>query len=577
VSPKTAPSLPAPAVLEKQVEAGQFPVFARRPALLLALLSGFLYFVAFPGVEVWPLAFVALVPLIVALDGQTPRRALLLGWVAGLTMTSLGFYWLLNMLQTFSGFPTPICAIFLLLLCGYQGGRIGLLGWLSARGRARGYPRNWVFVLGFVASETVYPLIFPWSYAGVVHQIPALLQMAELGGPIAVALPLVLANLGFAEIWRARRARQAFPVRRVLLYLAVPVVSALYGALRIPAVDARTESAPHAHVGLVQANMSLFAKRQDVNEGLRRHLDLTRKLTSEGPLDLVVWSETSVMAPVWEEDLERTIPRVVGRHLHVPALFGSVLARPVDDARKHVFFNSALLTDPAGKVVGRYDKHYRLPFGEFLPLGDQFPIFYEWSPNSGHFAEGTSLMPLRVGEHQIAAFICYEDVIPSFVRSIVNSGEPDLLANLTNDAWFGDTTEPWIHLALAQLRAVEHRRFFVRSTNSGISAVVDPVGRVVAHTEPFEQTALRAPIAWLRGSTPYGVWGDAPWWALSLASFALAFVSRRGATRRGSEGASPSLSIPANEPGPSSHLSGSTNEFRIKSHARLSRPNPPSE
>jgi len=432
-------------------------------------------------------------------------------------------------------------------------------------------------VLGFAASETVFPLIFPWSYAGVVHQVPALLQTAEFGGPLAVALPLVLGNLGLAELWLARRAGRALPVRRASVFLLCPLASALYGAIRIPAVDARSASAPKAQIGLVQANMSLFGKRHDVNEGLRRHLDLTHKLQSEGPLDLVVWSETSVMAPVWEDELARTIPRVVGRHLHVPALFGSVLARPVDDARQHVLFNSALLTDPSGAVVGRYDKHYRLPFGEYLPFGDTFPIFYEWSPNSGRFAEGKSLEPLRVAGHQIAAFICYEDVIPSFVRSIVNSGETDLLANLTNDAWFGDTTEPWIHLALAQLRAVEHRRFFVRSTNSGVSAVIDPVGRVVAHTQPFEQTALRAPIAWLHGSTPYGVLGDAPWWLLSLASLALAFVPRRALNRTGATGGTSEPRAPANNPVSAPQSSESSKEFLLKAHSWLTRREPRSE
>jgi apolipoprotein N-acyltransferase len=551
--------------------------FSIRPALALAAASGFLYFLAFPGVELWPLGFVALVPLIVALDGQTPRRAFTLGWVAGLTMTTFGFYWLLEMLQTFSGFPTPICAIFLVLLCAYQGGRIGLLGFLFARGQARGHASPLVFVLGFVASETIFPLIFPWSYAAVVHQVPALIQTAELGGPLAVALPLVAANLGLAEIWLARRARRTANKRLLLGLLFAPLASALYGALRIPAVDARTAQAPSAHVGIVQANMSLFGKRQHINEGLRRHLEGTRKVLSEGPTDLVVWSETSVMAPVWENELQTTIPRVVGRYLHAPALFGSVLARPVDDARKRVFFNSALLTDAAGKVVGRYDKHFRLPFGEFLPFGDLFPIFYEWSPNSGHFAEGTSLVPLRVGDHEVAAFICYEDVIPGFVRSIVNSGEPDLLANLTNDAWFGDTTEPWIHLALAQLRAVEHRRFFVRSTNSGVSAVVDPVGRVVAHTQTFEEAALRVPIAWLRGKTPYGVLGDGPWWLLSLVSLGLAWLPRRGLRSGAVAGATSPASVPARDSVDEANRAESVGQFRREAHERLSRSRTESE
>jgi len=109
------------------------------------------------------------------------------------------------------------------------------------------------------------------------------------------------------------------------------------------------------------------------------------------------------------------------------------------------------------------------------------------------------------------------------VNSIVRNGDPDLLVNLTNDAWFGDTTEPWIHLALAKLRAVEHRRYFVRSTNSGVSAIIDPVGRVVRHSGSYRQEAIRAEIAWLNGRTVYRVLGDAPWWILTLAIFWMSF------------------------------------------------------
>src|SRR5690349_2934254 len=136
----------------------------------LAVLSGVLYFLAFPGIDLWPLSFVALVPLILALRGQTPKHALLFGWLSGFTMTMLGFYWLLEMLQTFSGFPLPLCALFMAILCAYQAGRIALLGWVYARVEARGWPANLAFLLVFAASEQIYPLLFPWSYAATVHQ-----------------------------------------------------------------------------------------------------------------------------------------------------------------------------------------------------------------------------------------------------------------------------------------------------------------------------------------------------------------------------------------------------------------------
>jgi apolipoprotein N-acyltransferase len=491
------------------------PVGAR-PGAALAVASGLLYFLAFPGMDLVPLAAVALAPLIVALRGQSPRRAAWLGWLAGFTMTMLGFYWLLEMLETFSGFPLPLCVLFMAMLCAYQAGRIALLGFLSARAERNGWPFGLAFALGFVASEQGFPLLFPWSYAATIHSLPVLVQLAEIGGPILVALPLVAVNLAVAELAFARRERRSVRVKLVLALGLLPLGAALYGVGRIPGVDARVSSAPKGRVGLVQGNMSLFGKRQEIEEGLRRHLDLTHELAKDKTLDLVVWSETSVMRAVDERELETAIPEHFSRDIGVTALVGAVLVRPVSDERRYVLFNSAILTDEAGAVRGRYDKQFLLAFGEYLPFGDLLPVLYRVSPNSGRFTPGTRFEPLSDGRHELATFICYEDIVPSFVNEIVANGDPDLLVNLTNDAWFGDTTEPWIHLALAKLRAVEHRRYFVRSTNSGVSAIIDPVGRVVVRSETFQPMAIDGTVAWLRGTTVYAVLGDGPWWVLTL-------------------------------------------------------------
>ncbi len=510
---------------------GGFPVSGRTGAAL-ALASGVLYFLAFPGIDLWPLAFVALVPLIVALEGQGPKRAAGFGWIAGFTMTMLGFYWLLDMLETFSGFGLPLCLLFSAILCAYQAGRIALLGLLHASITRRGWGRSLAFALGFAASEQVFPLLFPWYYASTVHQVPALNQLAEIGGPILVALPLVAANLAVAQYVIARRERRRPQSRLVLGLALLPVVSVLYGLVRIPAVDARSAAAPKGHVGLVQANMSLMGKRRNKSEGLRRHLELTDELKSRADLDLVVWSETSVMSAMEEPDVARLVPARFARGIGVPVLFGAVIVKDVDDARRYVLYNSALLTDHQGQVVGRFDKQKLVMFSEEMPFGEELPILYEWSPNSGKFVAGKLNDPLTVGEHQIATVICYEDIIPGFVNRIVNNGDPDLIANLTNDAWFGDTTEPWIHLAAATLRAVEHRRYLVRSTNSGVSAIVDPVGRVVAHTPPFEPAALLGEISWLRGRTPYEALGDMPYWLAAAVALGLSLRGRGERARR---------------------------------------------
>jgi apolipoprotein N-acyltransferase len=170
-------------------------------------------------------------------------------------------------------------------------------------------------------------------------------------------------------------------------------------------------------------------------------------------------------------------------------------------------------------------------FGEYLPFGDKLPVLYRWSPNSGHFTPGQSLDPLLVNvggtTHKVTALICYEDILPRFTNDAVRHGDPELLVNMTNDAWFGDTSEPWEHLALAQLRAVEHRRYLVRGTNSGVSAVIDPVGRIVARTGTFRPETISAPIHWLRAHTLYEAIGDWPWGLVSLVSTVFAFRRRR--------------------------------------------------
>jgi apolipoprotein N-acyltransferase len=501
---------------------GRLPLPAR-PAYALSVLTGFLYFIAFPGIDVWPLSFIALAPLIVALRNQSPKRAAGLGWAAGFTMTMAGFYWLLEMLRTFSGFPTAVCLVFMAILCGYQGGRIALMGWLYGRASIRGWPAGAVFAFAFVASELVYPLLFPWYFGATVHQVPALTQVAEIGNPILVGLVLVAVNLAVAEFVIARLESRAPKIRTAAILASAPIFAALYGAVRISSVDKHVAAAPKAQVGAVQANMSLMGKRRDKQEGLRRHLELTRKLQTEGPLDLVVWSETSVVSTVHVDQIDYEYPHRFTRALGIPAIFGAVLYKDVQDERKFVLYNSALLSDRTGEIKGRYDKTFLLAFGEFLPFGDTFPVLYDWSPNSGKFTPGTSLDAMPLDGHRVSVHICYEDVVPSFVNKMMRKDPADLLVNITNDAWFGDSTEPWIHLALSKFRAIEQRRYLVRSTNSGVSAIIDPIGRVVSHSGTYRQEAIRAEVAWLQGRTPYRVLGDAGWWLITLAIVWMSF------------------------------------------------------
>jgi apolipoprotein N-acyltransferase len=494
-----------------------------RVAYPLAFLSGFLYFIGFPGVDIWPVSFVALVPLIVALRGQTPRRAAGLGWLAGFTMTMTGFYWLLEMLQVFSGFPVVLCVLFMAILCAYQGGRIALAGWLYGRAEARGWPAAPVFALAFAVSELIYPLLFPWYFGASVHNAPVMMQVADLGGPILVGLVLVAANLAIAEFIVARRRREKIDRRVVIVGVAVPFLAAIYGLVRMRSVDGAMAAAEKVRIGIVQGNLPLF----DRNRALPLHVKMTQEIEREKDVDLVVWSEAAVPRSFSEARYADEVYRTISQKLGVATIVGTVLRRPADGhGGRAAHFNTALMAGDDGKILGRYDKQYLLAFGEYLPFGETFPVLYKWSPNSGQFTPGKSFEPLTWRDHRISTLICYEDILPAFVRQIVSHGDPDLLVNLTNDAWFGESTEPWIHFALAKMRAIEHRRFLVRATNSGVSGIVDAAGRVVTHGGTFREEAVVGEARFMRQKTLFGLIGDAPWYIAMIVVGAMSIGSR---------------------------------------------------
>jgi apolipoprotein N-acyltransferase len=444
-----------------------------------------------------------------------------------------GFYWLFVMLRSFSGFPTALCLLLMLVICTYQGGRIALMGWLYGRGAQRGWPHALVALGAFAASELIFPLLFPWYFGAAVYEVHALAQVAELGGPVLVGVMLLGVSLAIEELIHARLAKRV--VQRGLLVAGFGglVVAALFGYIRIPQVDERARLAEPVHVGIVQANMGLLEKREQSGEGLSRHRRMTGELTRHG-IDLVVWSETSVNLGAPADAYRAFYKANVTQDLGVQTIFGGIIVRGDPDPTRRRYFNSALIADSAGNITGRYDKEHLLAFGETLPLESTFPILRAWSPNSGLYVAGAGLDPLpfetATGRHAASVLICYEDILPAFTNRMVRHAPTDLLVNITNDAWFGNTSEAREHLALATFRSIEHRRYLVRSTNSGISAFVDPVGRIMVESRPFESETIDAVVHLMHGRTVYELVGDAPAWALSALAVLFAFFRRRKPT-----------------------------------------------
>ena len=221
-----------------------------------------------------------------------------------------------------------------------------------------------------------------------------------------------------------------------------------------------------------------------------------------GPL---LSADAEVPPPDWNTPLRGfKTPILLGLLTYDPAEPG---VSPLRDRKARHMYNSAVLLDPEGRVLGRYDKNYLLIFGEFIPMGDIFPSLYEWLPEASHFYAGDTVETFAFKGHQIGVMICYEDIIPRFTRRLAGK-DPNVLINVTNDAWFGKTSEPYLHMALSAMRAVENRLWLIRSTNTGVSVYIDAVGRLVSQTRLEDPEVLAEDVPMMRTNTVYRSWGD---------------------------------------------------------------------
>jgi apolipoprotein N-acyltransferase len=323
------------------------------------------------------------------------------------------------------------------------------------------------------------------------------------------------------------------------------VFSLAYGAFRLAQVDAMMAEAPQLTVGVVQANMGLHEKWENPTMGVRRHVEQTATIAERHDPDLVVWPESAVtfFLPEGITNLRQWgwARRLGLDDVEVPIVFGALRQHVEGGEEQHR--NTAFVADGDGQILGIYDKTYLLAFGEYIPFGDVFPALYDISPMSGRFTPGDdpASVPFTARDgrtYNLSILICYEDIVSAFVRRAAAQGSPHLLVNITNDSWFGDTQEPWVHLHLARFRAVEHRRFLIRATNSGVSAIVDAAGRITESSGVFERANLVGQVAMLDAPpTLYARVGPWPGWLGLLAILLMGFLPLRYLPRRSRDSA----------------------------------------
>ncbi|MCA9552111.1 MAG: apolipoprotein N-acyltransferase [Myxococcales bacterium] len=498
--------------------------------LALAALGGVLYFTGFVGFGVWPNTFLLFVPVLFALEGTTPRRALLIGVVFGLVTNSGGYYWVIHLLTQFADLALPLALLGYLLLCLYQGSLLAVVVWLVRKADADlGIAPVWSLPVAFIFAEHFYPLLFPSYVGNSLYTVSVLTQIVDVTGMTGLTALICLVNGAIYEVLSARLRKRKLSFPRVVVPAAALALTLIYGVVQVGRWDARIAAAPTIKAALVQTNLGAKDKAGKRDLFIRRHQDMTRELLAKRPdLDLVVWPESAYNRYIQRDT--RSVRRAVTDGIDVPVIFGALTYERGPDGEPDVY-NTAVLTSSTGQVLQLFDKVELLMFGETIPLVETFPQIEKLFPRSGTFTRGKTFESFRVpwqghAPVKVLPMICYEDIIPTFVRRVWREGGPAAaLVNVTNDSWYGDTHEPLIHLVLASFRSIETRRALMRSTNTGISAFVDPVGRITQRTGQWTQETLVADVPVIEDgeSTVYMKVGEVlPW--LSFTAVAAGFV-----------------------------------------------------
>src|SRR5581483_2476180 len=508
----------------------------RAVAVILALVATpVLHGLSFPPTRLAPLAWFAFVPWFVALRLVGLRAALALSAVVTLAGTYLVARWLPAGVATYYGQSFALGAGLF-----FAAWTVTMSPWLLAfpacyRAAARRAAATLPLIVGagWVGAELARVRIGlgnPFGLLGYSQvAMTPLVQIADVTGVYGVSFLVAAVNAALAEVCYARgweRARLGGAYRGLAVVAGAVAVALVYGTVRL---HATLPAHPPTTVAVAQGNLDLGSQWQqefygvNLEEYMRLTLDVVRR---ERPA-LVFWPESAMTFFVEDEPLYRT---ALGRLL-APGGVELVAGGPrKDGAGAERYHNSAFLLSPDGRITARYDKERLLPFAEYFPL-DSVELLRREFGRVRTFVPGVPTPPLPTVAGPAGIVICNEAMFPELVRARVRDGAA-YLVNLTNDSWLGDTQFSAQAFDMARLRAIEERRYVVRASTSGPSAIIDPFGRVLAETRPSSRATVSGTVRAIDAETPYARVGDAFAFGCAVVAVTAAALSRSRPARR---------------------------------------------
>jgi apolipoprotein N-acyltransferase len=491
---------------------------------MAAILLGAILTASMPPLFVLPAAFIAFIGLTWLLDGvraeKRPfRAALIVGWCFGFGHFTTGLYWIANALLVDAAHFGWLIPFAIGGLSAYFAVFPALAAAAYALAPGSRAARIVVFAGAWTLSEYLRSTLFTgfsWNLLGTVWTFaPVTMQGVAFIGTYGLGLASVLMFAAPAILNGSRRSTYIASILALIGF--VPMVAGAVRFASAPSVG--SDSVSGVKLALIQGNISQQMKwnPEERIRIIQTYLDLTSQAVKDGATH-IVWPETAVpVALDRAADIRAAIAAILGSG-NAKALIAGTVRLSEPDAKTFQAWNSVEAIDATGRVIDTYDKFHLVPFGEYLPLRGWLPID-KITPGSVDFSAGPGPETIEVpGLPLVGPLVCYEVIFPGEVAK--RDPRPGMLLNVTNDAWFGDSAGPRQHFAAARLRAVEEGLPLIRNAGTGISAIVDPYGRVLERLDMEQRGIVEGDLPQALAPTPFSRFGNRL--ALGLAAFAIA-------------------------------------------------------
>jgi len=493
-----------------------------------ALLTGLLLFLSFPRIDFYPLAWIAMVPLLLFLYDKDKKTAFKAGFFAGIVYFFGTTYWIYHSMNQYGSIPLLPSLLIVLLLCAYLSLYPAIFSLLySLYIRKTDFPVLFIAPVLWTTLEFIrsYALTgFPWSSLGYSqYRFLPFIQIADITGIYGISFLIVAVNGAIADILLLKRRHEERPLYSFLptfsgfVLLSLALISTLsYGLFRLHQERAGRDIT----VAIAQGNIEQDKKWDPSYQKtvLDTYKEISLSVAGKKP-DLIIWPETS--APFYfGKDRVLTEDMVAfQKQLNSYLLFGSVLLKEQHSGSRNQgtekkpqkselrATNSVVLLNNDGNVSYIYDKIHLVPFGEYVPLRSLLFFVEKLTVGIGDYSPGYSYTKAVTPFGSFGTLICYEIIFPGLVRKFYTRGG-DFIVTITNDAWFGNTYGPYQHFSVSVFRAIENRKPVIRAANTGISGFIDSSGRILDRTQLFQKTSLVGNVRTDRTLSAYTKYGD---------------------------------------------------------------------